>query len=1033
MFNIQPGEGRLVSLLALYYFFLGAASVFTQSMVFAMFLSEFGPQGLPYMYMATPVVASLVAFLYLKLGERLPITRLLVVNLASMTVVTFLLRLGLLQSGVRALLFFLPIWFQVLANLTILAVWPLAGRLLNMQQGKRLFGLIGSGNWAAIAAGGFVVGPIVAKFGTQNLLLLAGASLVISMMFQAVLFRGYGDRLKVATSHQPSVQSHKAQSTSPFRSKYVILILALVMVWWVGFFFIDNIFYDRTVAQFPVASQLASTLGTVYAVDGVLGLVLTTFLSGPLISRLGVRTSLLVLPALLIAFFGFLAVLGSLGVLPSVLFWIAASGKISNIALGFTLDQTARNILYQPLPVEQRVRIQTMAEGVLQPVAIGLAGVLLLGFNTLLGFGATQLSFMFILVGLVWVGVVTALRKEYPVVLAKALARRLLTGAPLSFADQTSLDVLRQNLASPYPNVVLYTLDLLEQADPAAYAAALPGLLAHSAVDVRQEALRRIEAGRIRSAIPAVRQSFQKDSLPEVRGDALRVLASLGGVDCLDEVTIYVEDNDLPLRRAALVGLLRGGEPEGVRITRQVLQRLAQSPDRMDRMVAAQVIGEVGVQDLAPLLEVLLADNDPHVRRAGLQAAGQLKNDSLWPVVIEGLCAHETGRAAFGALVQGGDSALPYIQAAFDRFTSDPAVQARLAQAYCRIGGPAAVQLLREQLDFPKPEVRSQILIALSRNRYKAQGSEAAAVQKQMETEVSLAAWLLACQVDLGQGEETAFLREAITDQQASCRDRILLLLSFLYDPEVVLRARTHLQREDPSKQAYALEILDVLLPRNVKEMVFPLVEGLDPNQRLQRLSSLFPQPRLGLQARLQNIQAVAGRGNSWMKICAEDAQARLAHSAHGEFGMLTTIEKVMILKSVSIFAEIPGETLAEVARVCEEVEVDEGNKIIGKGDQGDSLYMIVSGQVRVHDGENTLNTLTDRDFFGEMALLDSAPRAASVTAVEHTHLLRLDQEAFFELLEDQPQIARGIIHLLSSRLRERIQDLDEIRNHAGR
>lgn len=148
---------------------------------------------------------------------------------------------------------------------------------------------------------------------------------------------------------------------------------------------------------------------------------------------------------------------------------------------------------------------------------------------------------------------------------------------------------------------------------------------------------------------------------------------------------------------------------------------------------------------------------------------------------------------------------------------------------------------------------------------------------------------------------------------------------------------------------------------------------------------------------------------------------------------MLTTIEKVMILKSVSIFAEIPGETLAEVARVCEEVEVDEGNKIIGKGDQGDSLYMIVSGQVRVHDGENTLNTLTDRDFFGEMALLDSAPRAASVTAVEHTHLLRLDQEAFFELLEDQPQIARGIIHLLSSRLRERIQDLDEIRNHAGR
>jgi CRP-like cAMP-binding protein len=147
---------------------------------------------------------------------------------------------------------------------------------------------------------------------------------------------------------------------------------------------------------------------------------------------------------------------------------------------------------------------------------------------------------------------------------------------------------------------------------------------------------------------------------------------------------------------------------------------------------------------------------------------------------------------------------------------------------------------------------------------------------------------------------------------------------------------------------------------------------------------------------------------------------------------MLSIVEKVIILKSVSIFSEIPSEILAEIAQVSSEVEAEAGKLIFSQGDLGDSLYVVVDGCVRVHDGNHTLNTLGTSEVFGEMALLDPAPRLASVTAEDDTRLLRIDQESFFELMEDQPQVAQGVIRVLTRRLRDRVKDLDQLRSQSA-
>lgn len=145
---------------------------------------------------------------------------------------------------------------------------------------------------------------------------------------------------------------------------------------------------------------------------------------------------------------------------------------------------------------------------------------------------------------------------------------------------------------------------------------------------------------------------------------------------------------------------------------------------------------------------------------------------------------------------------------------------------------------------------------------------------------------------------------------------------------------------------------------------------------------------------------------------------------------MLTRTEKVSILKTVGIFADTPDDILSEVAVLLEEVDSQAGETVFAKGDMGTSMYIIVGGRVRVHDGERTLNHLGARDVFGEMALVDSQPRSASVTAVEDTWLLRLDQEAFYRLVDERSEVARGVIRVLSRHLRARVRDLGELRTH---
>jgi CRP-like cAMP-binding protein len=134
----------------------------------------------------------------------------------------------------------------------------------------------------------------------------------------------------------------------------------------------------------------------------------------------------------------------------------------------------------------------------------------------------------------------------------------------------------------------------------------------------------------------------------------------------------------------------------------------------------------------------------------------------------------------------------------------------------------------------------------------------------------------------------------------------------------------------------------------------------------------------------------------------------------------MTTVERVVALQQVPLFADVPGRTLAAVALRATEAEVETGGAVIEEGAVEDHLFAVVTGRLRVHHGDRTLTELGPGSTVGELAALVPEPRSASVTALEPSTLLRIDKPVLDELLAVRPDLATGIITALVVTLRER-------------
>jgi CRP/FNR family cyclic AMP-dependent transcriptional regulator len=133
---------------------------------------------------------------------------------------------------------------------------------------------------------------------------------------------------------------------------------------------------------------------------------------------------------------------------------------------------------------------------------------------------------------------------------------------------------------------------------------------------------------------------------------------------------------------------------------------------------------------------------------------------------------------------------------------------------------------------------------------------------------------------------------------------------------------------------------------------------------------------------------------------------------------------KLERLSQVQLFSTCSKRDLSHIAALAEEVEVPAGRVLIRQGDPGREAFVISEGRAKATIRGKGSAMMGPGECFGEMALLHSAPRSATVTAETDMRLFVLGSREFSTLLEDSPIIARRVLAALAERLRdaERLQ-----------
>lgn len=137
-------------------------------------------------------------------------------------------------------------------------------------------------------------------------------------------------------------------------------------------------------------------------------------------------------------------------------------------------------------------------------------------------------------------------------------------------------------------------------------------------------------------------------------------------------------------------------------------------------------------------------------------------------------------------------------------------------------------------------------------------------------------------------------------------------------------------------------------------------------------------------------------------------------------------------LKGVHLFQSLSDEDSERLSTSLRRRSLKKGEVLFRKGDEGSTLYIVRSGSIRIvlpssTGDEVTPAILTERDFFGEMALLDGMPRSADAVAMEPSELYALNREDFLLFLKNNEQAIKSIFSFLSMRLRKTDDLLEDV------
>jgi hypothetical protein len=238
--------------------------------------------------------------------------------------------------------------------------------------------------------------------------------------------------------------------------------------------------------------------------------------------------------------------------------------------------------------------------------------------------------------------------------------------------------------------------------------------------------------------------------------------------------------------------------------------------------------------------------------------------------------------------------------------------------------------------------------------------------------------------------------------------------------------------------RAAALEALETIGDKQLAKDVVSLLEEepakLDPSDVIGdllaspdpwlRILAARAAPGLGLRVFIPVLHQLKSESDPLLQAAAHDALCEFGEVVPMDtLNTVSILERVLLLREIPIFADLSPEDLKRMAEIAREEWYPQDTVIFRQGDEGNMMLVIVAGQLQVlrtmNGREVVLAQRGPGDFVGEMAIIESAPRSATLITKSEARLLSIDADTFRSILHERPEVSFAVLRSVSRRLRE--------------
>lgn len=826
LLNIRSDEAWLVTNLFWLQFFQGFGIALFNIVTLTLFLEHFPLTGLPKAYMAAAVLLLITGFVYSKVEHAVSIKKLVpgVIIFVALTIFGFFIRYSAEPESNRVI-FIMFCSFYVVYLLGNLEFWGVAALIFDIRQSKRLFGIIGMGDIPGKLIGYSAV-TIWIKFVTnENLLVFSFISVLLSLIPYYRLRKAGKLDLHVKHEHHHAKKEHDAASgeqitdfiKSFFGNKMIAYVAGLSFIVLVCITIISFSFYAQVEHEAHSNEQLERFIALFYSSGKVVAILIRLILTGRLTNVLGTRGSLLLSPILLLTFI--------IGVIALPLFsahneyiMLCAFGLMMVLSevLKTSLQDPIFLSLMQPLPSFLRLRGHTVVKGVMDPFALAFSGFMLYGLVKVSNGEVSffLLSYLLLVLVIVWIVMIFVVDREYVKTLVTALNKRYSVGQEIDLSDEQTKHVLEAKIQTGEMGEAIYILNLVEKQFDEDKQDLVVKAIDHPRQEVRMEAIRLAERKKISAALPKIEEIISQRADTAILPEAVKAKCMLEP-DELENYDEFIEDKDHRLMKAAITGLMTSGGISAVVTAGQKLLTLISSKHTEERKMAAEIIGDLGVQSFYKPLLHLLHDEDEDVVKAAIVASGKVKNEKLIHPLIDMFLHKRYEKLVIDALHRAGDVSLHGIQniITHDKLTRQQ--QSKLIFLCGRIGTDGATKIL-DELVWQMPNLRTDIFHALHLCQFKSQPHNRQQHIDLANKYLQSATRIIFMIRDLQDVKNAKVLVDALYLELNEIRDSILLLFSFVYDKEKMMRAKNAFLLNKKENIANALEIIEIEVPKDI-------------------------------------------------------------------------------------------------------------------------------------------------------------------------------------------------------------------------